>query len=440
MLRWSFKAGSLAQRPQGGEGVKRLVVIVAATLTVVVVWCGLVFLGFSEGWGRAPITSSPEPEGFISAARPQIADAGPGNLAMVLIEDGAVAADYYTSADAPVGPHTLFQVASLSKWVSAWGVMTLVEDGRIDLDAPVASYLTRWRLPDGPFDEDAVTVRRLLSHTAGLGDGLGYAGFASSNEVQSLEESLTQARDASPGADGAVRVVAEPGSGWDYSGGGYTLLQLIVEEVSGQTFTDYMQAEVFQPLGMDDTTFDFDAASRRDLAQSFTLDGVVEPLRRYTALGAASLFTSAHDMARFVAAQAPRAPDPDAVLSAETRAVMREPHAAQFGADIWGLGTMLYAPNGRGDFIIGHDGDNEPAINTAVRLDPARGDGIVVLETGGDLPATRLASEWVYWKTGKVDALLFVMQAGTMIIWMLAGSGLIILMAVVAGWRLRRRR
>ena len=304
--------------------MQRLIVIAAAPLTVAVLWCGLVFLGFSEGWGRAPIASSPEPEAFISAARPQIADTDPGNLAMVLIEDGAVAADDYTSADAPVGPHTLFQVASLSKWVTAWGVMTLVDEGRLDLDAPVATYLTRWRLPDGPFDEDAVTVRRLLSHTAGLGDGLGYAGFASADEVQSLEESLTQARDASPGADGAVRVVAEPGSGWDYSGGGYTLLQLIVEEVSGQPFGDYMQTEVFQPLGMDDTTFDFDEASRRDLAQSFTLDGVAEPLRRYTALGAASLFTSAGDMARFVAAQAPGAQDPDAVLSAETRAAMRQ--------------------------------------------------------------------------------------------------------------------
>ena len=420
--------------------MKRLVLIAAAILVVAAIWCGLVFVGFSEGWGRKPIAASPEPEAFISAARAQIADAGVGNLAMVLVEDGAVAGDYYVSDQARVGPQTLFQVASLSKWLTAWGVMALVEDGRIDLDAPVSTYLTRWRLPDGPFDQDGVTVRRLLSHTAGLGDGLGYAGFASADEVQSLEESLTQARDASPGADGAVRVVTEPGSGWDYSGGGYTLLQLIVEEVSGQSFPDYMQAEVFQPLGMGDTTFDFDEASKRDLAQSFTLDGETEPLRRYTALGAASLFTSAGDMARFLAAQAPGSPEPDAVLTAETRAAMRAPHAAQFGADIWGLGTMLYAPNGRGDFVIGHDGNNEPAINTAVRLDPATGDGIVVLETGGDLTATRIASEWVYWKTGKIDALLFVMRAEAMIIWMLAGSGLILLAGVITGWRLRRRR
>lgn len=418
--------------------VKRFLLIAAATLSAAIVWCGLVFFGFSEGWGRKPIAASPEPEAFISAARSQVADAG--NLAMVLIEDGAVAGDYYTSAEAPVGPRTLFQVASLSKWLTAWGVMNLVEDGRIDLDAPAATYLTRWRLPDGPFDEDGVTVRRLLSHTAGLGDGLGYGGFTSADQVQSLEESLTQARDASPGADGAVRVVAEPGSGWNYSGGGYTLLQLIVEEVSGQTFADYMQAEVFRPLGMDDTTFDFDEASRRDLAQSFTLAGETEPLRRYTALGAASLFTSAGDMARFVIAQAPAAPEPDAVLSAQTRAAMREPHASQLGVDIWGLGAMLYAPNGRGDFIIGHDGNNEPAINTAVRLDPATGDGIVVLETGGDLTASRLASEWVYWKTGNVDSVMFIMQARTMIVWMLAGGAVILLVGVVAGWRLRRRR
>ena len=93
----------------------------------------------------------------------------------------------------------------MSKWVTAWGVLTLVEAGKLDLDKPVSTYLTRWKLPPGAFPNDGVTVRRLLSHMAGLTDGLGYAGFKPGVPLQRLEDSLTRAADASPGADGAVR-------------------------------------------------------------------------------------------------------------------------------------------------------------------------------------------------------------------------------------------
>ena len=118
--------------------------------------------------------------------------------------------------------------------MTAWGVMVLVENGEIDLDRPVSEYLTRWQLPDSDFDHSGVTVRRLLSHIAGLSDGLGYDGFDRPEDVQSTEDSLTRARDASPGNAGVVILGSEPGSEWNYSGGGYTILQLLIEEVSGQ--------------------------------------------------------------------------------------------------------------------------------------------------------------------------------------------------------------
>lgn len=76
---------------------------------------------------------------------------------------------------------------------------------------------------------------------------------------------------------------------------------------------------------------------------------------------------------------------------------------------------MLYAPNGAGDFIIGHDGNNEPAINTTVRLDPASGDGVIILETGNRLMATELGGDWVYWKTGGIDFLMFTMASANVI-------------------------
>jgi hypothetical protein len=96
---------------------------------------------------------------------------------------------------------------------------------------------------------------------------------------------------------------------------------------------------------------------------------------------------------------------------------------------------MLFAPNNRGGFIIGHDGNNEPAINTAARLDPDTGDGIIVLETGNNLLATQIASEWVFWRTGSIDFLMFMFELGDMLTILAAGSVVIILAGLIAGWR-----
>ena len=135
------------------------------------------------------------------------------------------------------------------------GIMKLVEDGKLDLDAPVSKYLTRWQLPPSEFNNEAVTVRRLLSHTAGLTDGLGYSGFETGTAVQSIEQSLTKASDSDEGSTGAVYVGIEPGSEFKYSGGSYTLLQLLVEEVSDHSFASFMKESIFEPLGMIHSTF-----------------------------------------------------------------------------------------------------------------------------------------------------------------------------------------
>jgi hypothetical protein len=97
------------------------------------------------------------------------------------------------------------------------------------------------------------------------------------------------------------------------------------------------------------------------------------------------------------------------VIKPETLKTMREPHGQTMGINIWGLGTILYATTAGSDFIIGHDGKSTPPINTAIRLNPETGDGIIILETGNPIMATKLASEWVFWKTGMVDTFLFPM-------------------------------
>jgi CubicO group peptidase (beta-lactamase class C family) len=416
----------------------------AATLALVgmVSWAALVFIGTIEGWGREPLAPTGDAARFLAAARAEIDARHHGNVAFRLVEAGDVAGEHYVSVGDPVDEDTLFQVASLSKWVTAWGVMALVEDGKLDLDAPVSTYLTRWTLPESEFDNDGVTVRRLLSHTAGLTDGLGYAGFPPGAGLPTLAESLTRAADASPGADGRVRVGVAPGSEWRYSGGGYTLLQLLVEEVTGESFETYMHRAIFEPLRMNRSTFVL-GEDEANVAAFYDTDGTRATHFRFTGLAAASLYTSASDMTRFIDAHHPGPggePPGRGVLRPESLALMRKPHASRMGADIWGLGTMLYAPNGQGDFVIGHDGNNAPAINTAVRLNPSTGDGIIVLETGDPLLATTIAGEWVFWQTGAIDFLDFTLVAKQRFSVALAGWAAIAAVALGYGWRQARAR
>ena len=274
--------------------------------------------------------------------------------------------------------------------------MALAEQGQLDLDSPVSRYLKRWTLPPSALDNNQVTAPRLLSHTAGLTDGLGYAGFAPGTLVQALEASLTQAADASPGAKGQVAVGIEPGTAWRYSGGGYAVLQLLIEDVSGEPFEACMQRVVFRPLGMAHSTFQWSPVQGTTLATFYGKDREPATHFRFSAVAAASLYTSVSDLTRFLQAHLPGKkgkPVGRGVLGAATVAQMWQPTGSLVGQAIWGLGTMLYADNRAGGFVIGHDGSNEPAIKTAARLNPATGNGIVVLETGQPLLATRLAGE-----------------------------------------------
>jgi CubicO group peptidase (beta-lactamase class C family) len=280
----------------------------------------------------------------------------------------------------------------------------------------------------------------LLSHTAGLTDGLGYSGFETGTLVQSLEQSLTEASDADEGISGAVHVGIKPGSEFKYSGGGYTLLQLLLEEVSGQSFASYMKEAVFQPLGMIHSTYVWEEHPLYSLAEFYNSDGTRSKHYRYTSLAATSLYTSLSDLELFFQTHLEgknNEPVGRNVVKPETLKLMRKPHAQQMGVDIWGLGTVLYATTNDQDFIIGHDGKSTPPINTAVRLNPETGDGIIILETGHPTIATKLASEWVFWRTGKVDIFLFQMLTNGMV--RAIGMGWVVIIAIAVTISVVRR-
>jgi CubicO group peptidase (beta-lactamase class C family) len=387
-----------------------------------------------DGWFHQSIAVKNSSQAFISAIESEIDKQFVGNFAMASMKNGIVEYEKFHSVGKPVDRNTVFQVASLSKWISAFGIMKLIEDGKLDLDAPVSKYLTRWKLPPSEFNNEEVTIRKLLSHTAGLSDGLGYSGFETGAPIQSLEQSLTKASDADEGVSGVVFVGIKPGSEFKYSGGGYTLLQLLVEEVTGQLFATYMKESVFRPLGMTHSTYVWDDSSSFVLAEFYNRDGTRSKHYRYTALAATSLYTSLSDLELFFQAHLQgnnNEPIGRNVIKPATVEMMRAPHAQSMGVDIWGLGTVLYASTGNYDFIIGHDGKSTPPINTAVRLNPETGDGIIILEMGHTMLATKLASEWIFWKTGKVDTFLFPMLIDGMVSMIGIGSAVIFFVTII---------
>ncbi len=236
---------------------------------------------------------------FMAYLKNEITNKSDGNAALILVENGEIYDSYYFSKGSPVNSDTLFQIASISKFVTTVGILKLVEQGHIDLDFPVSEYLTSWQLPESKFDNNKVTIRRLLSHTGGLIDGLGYKGFYENEDVQSLEDSLTFAKDRF-WTKGITKVGIEPGTRFKYSGGGFTLLQLVIEEVTDKSFNSFMKSEIFEPLDMDSSTFIKEDAEKMNLSECFTNTGKIVEYMKFTSLSAASLFISSADMYKFI--------------------------------------------------------------------------------------------------------------------------------------------
>lgn len=231
-------------------------------------------------------------------------------VAVALVRDGRPTwSKGYGQADAARGvamtPDTVFRVASVSKSVTAWGVMRLVQQGRLALDAPVDRYLTRWHLPPSRHDADGVTIGRLLSHSAGL-NSQDYSPI-STRPLPSLEQSLSGdggGVNARRGSDD-VRLTMQPGRQRSYSNGGYALLQLVVEEVTGEPFARYMQREVLDPLGMTRSSFTWRRDLRARTAIGHDEDGRAVAPYALTEQAAGGLHSTAADLAVFMAAGMP---------------------------------------------------------------------------------------------------------------------------------------
>ena len=144
----------------------------------------------------------------------------------------------------PVTPNTLFQAASMSKAVAAAGALRLVEQGRLSLDEDVNGRLRAWKVPASAFTSDEkVTLRRLLGHTAGLTVS-GFPGYQASKPVPTVVQIL---EGTAPAITPAVRSFEAPGQAYAYSGGGFTVAQLLMVEAGGKSFPDLLDTLVLRP-------------------------------------------------------------------------------------------------------------------------------------------------------------------------------------------------
>ena len=161
-------------------------------------------------------------------------------------------------------------------------------------------------------------------------------------------------------------------------------------------------AAVLAPLGMTRSSFDLDAIAAEGRVQEIasSYDGEVrsQPHRRHTAKAAVSLYTTAQDLARFAMAYTAQE---NPVLRQETVKQMLMPQSGTAGT--WGLGQTLFVSNDDGGYIVGHDGGSPPAWGGWMRVNPATGNGIVMMSSGGRGAVNILAHDWVYWETGKVS-------------------------------------
>jgi CubicO group peptidase (beta-lactamase class C family) len=274
-------------------------------------------------------------------------------------------------------PDTLFQAASISKPVSALAVMQLVQEGKLNLDADVNEYLRSWRVPASDLTKtQKVTLRRLLSHSAGM-TVHGFAGYAAGEKVPTLVEVLN---GTAPANSAPIRVDIVPGTQFRYSGGGYEVMQQLVEDVTQQPFAQLMSSRVLGPLGMSNGTFQqpLPASSLSNVATPYDSDGkpIAGGPHVYPEQAAAGLWTTPSDLARYViGVQKAAAGGSGAILSPDSvRTMLTKVIAEQgVGPQLGGTAPHLY-------FM--HGGANEGY--RCVMVGYVDGDGAVVMTSGDE--------------------------------------------------------
>ena len=292
---------------------------------------------------RIEARQAPDRQGFDGLTLAQLMERMrvPG-ISVAVIKDFDIHwAKGYGTADVTTGqavtPDTIFQAASISKPTAAMGVMRLVQDGTLSLDADVNTYLRSWKLPESEHTRDRhVTLRSLLSHTSGLGDGFGFPGYHPKDSLPSVVQILNGEK---PSNTGKVLMERRPFTAYKYSGGGATIVQLAVTDTTGRAFPELMKSLVLDPIGMRNSAFDQPLSPERDrqAARAHSGRGAAMDAKWhiYPELEAAGLWTTPTDLARL-------AIELQNALQGESSRVLSAASARE-----------MVTPVGLGDFALG---------------------------------------------------------------------------------------
>lgn len=304
-------------------------------------------------------------------------------LSVAVVNGGAVEwAKAYGVADAdtrePVATHTLFQTASVGKMITALAALQLVKAGRIGLDEDVNRKLTSWQVPENDFTaKEKVTLRRLLSHSAGFTDDYGFAGYAPGAPLPTLRQML----DARPPANHTKPLVAGavPGTMVRYSGGGYLVVQQLVEDLTGRPFGAYVEAEIFRKLGLAHSTYHFqpDRELARPVARGHYGNGKTDKNKKYHVYpeaAAAGCWSTPSELARLlIQLVRERNGGPELLLNRALAETMLMP---QFDFNDRALGVVLRGARQVEGF--GHAGNNA-GYTSLLFATTATGQGAVVM-------------------------------------------------------------
>jgi CubicO group peptidase (beta-lactamase class C family) len=294
---------------------------------------------------------------------------------VALIESGRLA---WSHVFGTAPDNAIYQAASLSKLVTAVAALRLVDRGVLDLDRDVNDYLTGWRVPENDFTRDhPVTLRQLLSMTAGVGVP-GYPGYEPGQKLPTLQQIL----DGAPPANSPpVRVEAIPGSRYAYSGGGFEIVQALIEATTKVKFQDALQDLLLRPAGMANSYFlqPLPGELVRRAATGHDANGNELPggWRVVPELAAGGLWTSAMDLAHLSLEleRAYRGESGALLTRATAQAMMTQQNGGPYG-----LGAAV-AGNGKNRVLMKR-GQNI-GYQSYMLLFPETGQGIVVL-TGSD--------------------------------------------------------
>ncbi len=327
---------------------------------------------------------TPRVDSLDAYVRAQMAMRHIPGLSLAIVQDGhIVLARAYGVADlaarTPVTAATLFQAGSISKPVSALAALHFVEAGRLSLDENVNDELTTWKVPDNRFTAtQKVTLRRLLSHNAGV-NVHGFPGY----DVDAPRPSLVQVLNGAPPANTPpIRVDTTPGAIWRYSGGGFTIMQQMLIDVTRKPYPQLLEKTVLGPIGMTSSTFEQppDAAHAARTASAYEADrsAVHGRWHVYPEMAAAGLWTNPTDLARFII-------EIQQTLAGKGHGVISQRMARQYLTDQIGPSGLGIMVSGKGKALqFSHNGRDEGFDADLVGMAETGQGAVVMINTNDD--------------------------------------------------------